>query len=201
MTIELDDDDSYLRQIKVESRRVNRRSMVFLSAIFLVIMIVTAILQSDQILFVLLFYASVFFEIICLSAFVMLSEVKWSVESLGSLSRGKNSTGKITRRDILNSINVFVKYGSKGSIHSRREIAAMLSDIIEKLELGSSSLRSEKLVSDQEFQSDLDKIIHSYSSRKDSEALTGTKPIRFTKEEREDYLISLERLVTRLGER
>jgi len=101
--------------------------------------------------------------------------------------------------DVVNSMNIYVKYASRGSEHSRREIAHVIRNVVE----GNISKKYLDLSNDRQFQSDL-RAVAPFTSEEDqtSGKRFGRAPRKkVSKREREAYLTSLERIVQKLGEK
>jgi len=141
-------------------------------------------------------YVCILLEGISLSAFLMYSRPE--DEDSFAPDRQKGGDGG-KGNDVVNSMNVYVKYASRGSDHSRREIAYVIKNVMEE----KTTKKHRDLSNDRLFQSDLERVVIPFTSdgnqtleRKQSRAFKR----KVSRQEREAYLTSLERIVKKLGD-
>jgi len=170
---------------KSTSRSQSKRSAGTVSAILLVTILILTLFRSSQIILVVSLYICILLEGISLSAFIMYSRPE-DEESFASDRRGGDG-GK--GNDVVNSMNVYVKYASRGSDHSRREIAYVIKNVMEE----NTTKKHRDLSNDRLFQSDLERVVTPFTSdgnqtleRKQSRA----SKRKVSRQEREAYLTS-----------
>ena len=176
----------------IESRGDPKRASRRLSILFIAIILVLSILQSSQIILVIALYLCLLFAGLSLAVFIMYSLPDWRtvsfMESGGVIEAGSKGT------DIVSSLNVYVKFASQGSGHSRREIAYMLKNIITNR---NASRKLNDAAANRQFEEDMNRIVYPYLT--DNMGNTRAKNLGFgtkaSREERDSYLASLERVV------
>ena len=137
---------------KSNSRSQSRRSAGIVSAVLLVAILILALLGNSEIILVISLYICILLEGISLSVFIMYSrfedEDPFPTDSHRSYDGGKGN-------DVVNSMNVYVKYASRGSDHSRREMTHVIKNVMED----SASKKYRDLSNDRLFQSDLERVV------------------------------------------
>jgi len=181
---------------KSSSQRRSRRSAGIVSAILLVAILILALLGNSQIILVISLYVCILLEGISVSIFIMYSRSEegdsFPIEPQKGGEGGKGN-------DVVNSMNIYVKYASRGSEHSRREIAHVIRNVVE----GNASKKHGDLSNDRLFQSDLERVVTPFTPDRNqtSGKQFGKAPRgKVSKREREAYLTSLERIVQKLGD-
>jgi len=182
-----------------DPRRRFSRTLTGVSVFFLVLILILSLLRSSQILFVAALYACILFEGISLTLLILSSNRDSPTINFESSSESGRFPGTAAGTDIVSSLNIYVKYATRGSNHSRREIAYILKNII--------SYRKEKALSVNDdtgaIQQDIQKVVDYYTSdvsREDSRKSTPfSRSRKFSRQEREAYLASLERIINWLG--
>jgi hypothetical protein len=171
-----------------------KRAPARLSILFVALVLLLAFLRSSQIILVVALYVCLLFAGVSIAVFILYSTSTWeSKDHLAdsNLTEQRHSKGN----DVVSSLNVYVKFASRGSGHSRREIAYILRNII----ANQNVLRKPTDVNTRQLlEKDWEKIVFRYTpdnSRmpKDSENL-GFKT-NASRQEREAYLMSLERII------
>lgn len=137
----------------------------------------------------LVLYFCILLEGVSVSAFIFYStNLEIEPPAFESTDRARQSSPKGT--DVVSSMNIYVTYAVRGSDHSRREIAYIIKNLLEEREIRKSEDTNDPLL-----QSDLRKVVYGYTEDNSAHARTRKKQ---TKNERESYLASLERVVARL---
>jgi hypothetical protein len=184
-----------LDEEKRRSRARSKRSAGIVSAVLLVAILILALLRNSQIILVISLYVCIVLEGISLSVYIMYS-MPDNQESFSADRRTDEDSGK--GNDVVNSMNVYVKYASRGSDHSRREIAHVIKNIMEE----NTTKKHRDLSSDRLFQSDLERVVIPFTSdgNQTSERRQSgrTSKRKVSRQEREAYLTSLERIVQKL---
>ncbi|MFI5420934.1 MAG: hypothetical protein ACHQ1H_08200 [Nitrososphaerales archaeon] len=171
-----------------------RRTSGRLSALFLVLVLVLALVGSSQIILVLALYLCMLFAGLSLAVYIIYSVSTWNfspfAENYSNFVRSSKGS------DVVSSLNVYVKFASRGSGHSRREIAYLLRNIVANQNL---SRKLGNLDSRRQVEEDLDKIVNPYVSDNLGNPNSKAKNLGFktkaSKVEREAYLATLERVV------
>ena len=124
--------------MRVDSRKRQRRNTGYLCVFFLALIVLLGLIRSSQIVFVFFLYASIILEALSLSVFISLSESSWGKgRSLEDVLFMRESTGSVSSTvfregsDAVNSLYIYVKYASRGSDYSRREVASVLRSIFQ----------------------------------------------------------------------
>ena len=175
------------------SRNQSRRSAGVVSALLFAATIILAILRNSAVVLVVALYGCIVLEGISVSVFMMYSKSDAGYSFDDVVKKGK-SGGK--GNDIVDSMNVYVKYASRGSDHSRREIARTIKNVLES----DASKKYGNLSTDRVFLSDLESIVNPFVNI----GKVPEKRKRRTKMSRRDseaYLTSLERIVQKLVDR
>ena len=172
----------------------SRRSAGIVSAVLLAAILILALLGSSQIILVISLYVCILLEGISLSVFIMYSrpedEDPFPKDPHRDPDGGKGN-------DVVNSMNIYVKYASRGSDHSRREIAHVIKNVMED----DASKKYRELSNDRLFQSGSGASRNTiYFWRAQTLGRRAPKT-RVSRQEREAYLTSLERIVQKLGAR
>jgi len=186
--------EDFFEREKTDSRKRERRNAGYLSALFLALIVLFALIRSSQIVLVLLLYASIILEAIALSVFIALSESSWDIWDLLSRREQQKARSGATflgGSDAVNSLHIYVKYGSRGSDYSRMEVAFVLRSIFQ------NSPELEKR--DSQFESDL-KIIYYPYIRDSSRIQPELRTRKVSRAEREAYLASLQRVIEKIRE-
>jgi len=179
----------------MESQNNPRRSSALLSVLFIVIVLAIALLRSSQIIFVFALYVCLLFAGVSLAVFIMYSTPTWETDSSLEFFDHNRPTPKGS--DVVSSLNVYVKFASRGSGHSRREIAYVIRNILANRN-ASRKLDDSQL--SRQLAEDLDKVVYPYTS----DSLRNSKiakvenlgfKAKTSREEKEAYLTSLERIV------
>ena len=181
-----------MNPLPIESRSDPKRASRRLSIVFIAVVLILSLLRSSQIIFVIVLYVCLLFAGISLAVFLMYSLPEWRLgnftESENVIEAGPKGT------DVVSSLNIYVKFASRGSSHSRREIAYMLKNIIANQ--NSSRKLIDNSIKDQ-FERDINWIVYPYIA--DNLGNTRAKNLGFTtkasREERAAYLASLERIM------
>ena len=180
-------------QIEGKGRSQSRRSAGIVSAVLLVAILILALLGNSQIILVVSLYVCILLEGISLSVFIMYSRPE-EEEPFPKDSRRDHDVGK--GNDVVNSMNIYLKYASRGSDHSRREIAHVIKNVMED----NASKRYWELSNDRLFQSDLERVVIPFTFGGAQTLGRRAPKSRASRQEREAYLTSLERIVQKLGE-
>ena len=171
----------------------SRRSAGIVSAVLLVAILILALLGNSQIILVISLYVCILLEGISLSVFVMYSKPE---EDPFPKDSHRDHEG-VKGNDVVNSMNIYVKYASRGSDHSRREIAHVIKNVMED----DASKKYRELSNDRLFQSDLERVVIPFTSGGAQTLGRRAPKTRVSRQEREAYLTSLERIVRKLGEK
>jgi hypothetical protein len=178
------------------SRNRSRRSADVVSAILFAAIIILAFLRNSQIIVVIALYACILLEGISISVFMMYSRSRSETGySFDDTTKTYSAGGK--GNDIVDSMNVYVKYASQGSDHSRREIVRILRNVMEF----EASKKHGNLSSDKTFRSDLERIGIPFADTKkvpEKGQFLGKSKTKVSRRDREAYLTSLERIVQKL---
>jgi hypothetical protein len=171
---------------RVNEIRSRQHTALFLIAIFSAVILILSLVQNSQILLVLLLYACILLEGISIAVYVWASR-----NDLEDRPTDPNAERVEPRgTDVVSNMRVYVTFAAKGSEHSRREIAFILRNLIEEGRLGEKAL----LPNDSGFQADLQRVISRYVGTYEEE-----NPVKNTsREEREAYVSSLERIIQKL---
>ncbi len=182
----------------MQSRSNPRKTSGRLSALFIILVIVLALLGSSQIVFVLALYLCLLFAGLSLAVYILYSVPPRDLNFFADNSNDYEASSKGT--DVVSSLNVYVKFASRGSAHSRREIAYLLKNIVASQNL-SNKLGNPDIC--RQLDEDLNSIVEPYVGNASGNAAGKTKNLGFktkaSKAEREAYLTTLERIVTTLG--
>jgi hypothetical protein len=171
----------------LQNRNDSRRhTAIFFSLLFFGAILVLSLIQNSQILLVLLLYLCILLEGISLSAFVMSSRIDHQDEEAKLPDNRPEPRGT----DVVSNMHTYVSFAVKGSEHSRREIAFIIKNLLEderyrkKVDLEDSAI----------FQADLQRVVFHYTDYDEKE-----KPAeKESRNEREAYVSSLERIVQKL---
>ncbi|HYB04700.1 MAG TPA: hypothetical protein VED17_09570 [Nitrososphaerales archaeon] len=170
-------------QNKNDSRR---RPALFFSLLFFAAILVLSLIQNSQILPVLLLYLCILMEAISLSAFAMSSGRDHQDREAKLPEDRPESRGT----DVVSNMHTYISFAAKGSEHSRREIAFVIKNLLED----GRYRKKMNLEDDAAFQSDLQRAVFRYTDYYEKE-----KPVKKeSREERETYVSSLERIVQKL---
>jgi hypothetical protein len=161
-----------------------RRTALIFSGVFLAAILGLSLLQDTQLFLVLLLYGCIFLEGLSISFFVLSFRIN-------QRDRAPEQATEVPRgMDVVSNMRTYVSFASKGSDHSRREIAYLVRNLLwddhikKKLELGE----------DKDLQSDLHKVVYRYTDSRESRDPAKKE----TKLEREAYVNSLERVLRKL---
>ncbi len=165
---------------EIKSRK---RTSLFFIVLFLAGTLVLSVVQDSQILPVLLLYACVLLEGISLSAYVWSSRSYPEIES----TRLNEEPPEPKGLDVVSNMRVYVSFAVKGSEHSRREIAYTIRNLVE------DGKRTD-LAQDRAFQADLQRVVWQYIGPFEKDKPTA----RASRQEREAYVSSLERIIQKL---
>jgi hypothetical protein len=173
-------------EASLQNRNDSRRTPLFFSLLFFVAILVLSLIQSSQILLVLLLYLCILVEGISLSAFAMSSRR----DHLDEDAKLPDNRAEPRGMDVVSNMNTYVSFAVKGSEHSRREIAFIIKNLLD-------DGRHRKKV-DQEAdpisQADLQSVVSRYTDYYEKE-----KPAKKeSRNEREAYVSSLERIIRKL---
>ncbi len=178
-------------------RRQERRRIKIYVGILLALIFLFSILRSQDVIFVALLYISIIMGGILLIFLISVSEVRGSDEDSSSFEDEMRHRREYEGNSIIESINVYVKYASKGSEFSRREIALNLRKLIgQREEIGDDSLSE-----DISIQRDLRLIVYPYLDERSYVSRTGNlskETIDAFELKGDAYLASLGRIVTKL---
>jgi hypothetical protein len=174
---------SFPQQTKEDASR--GRSGLFITGLFLVAILILSLIQNSNIITVLLLYLSIFLEGISLSVFVFSS-------AIGHEGRSHELQDWTTPKgaDVVSNMQGYVSFAARGSEHSRREIGFIIKNLLEDGHYGNK----EELEQDTQFQSDLERIVLRYTERHEKERTSKKE----SKQEREAYVNSLERIIQKL---
>jgi hypothetical protein len=139
-------------------------------------------------------YVCILLEGISLSVFIMYSRPEVE-DPFPKDPHRDHDAGK--GNDVVNSMNIYVKYASRGSDHSRREIAHVIKNVMED----DASRKYRELSNNRVFQSDLERVVIPFTSGGAQTLGRRASKTRVSRQEREAYLTSLERIVQKLGDR
>ncbi len=124
--------------MREDSRKRQRRKTGYLCVFFLAVIVLLGLIGSSQILFVFFLYLSIILEALSLSVFIALSENSWGKgRSLEDVLFMREPTGAVPSTafregsDAVNSLYIYVKYASRGSDYSKREVASVLRSIFQ----------------------------------------------------------------------
>jgi len=161
------------------------RTALFFSGLFLVAILILSLIQNSNILTVLLLYLCIFLEGISLSVFVFSSRGGHEDKS-PEFQDGAQPKGA----DVVSNMQNYVSFAARGSAHSRREIGFIIKNLLEDRRYKNR----EELASDKEFQHDLERIVFGFTDRHEKEKTSKKE----SKQEREAYVSSLERVIQKL---
>jgi hypothetical protein len=173
---------------KTISESSRKYPALIFSLIFLVGILLISMTRNSQIILVLALYLCILLEGISITAYVITSRDKASINS----SETRKSMSGTSGTDIVDSMNVYVTYAEKGSSHSRRELAFIIRNLIRNKE----SRGKTDFEIDQVFQSDLNRVVTRYT---DDYEKVRYSSARESRTEREAYVKSLERLISKLS--
>jgi len=166
--------------------RSRKHAASLLIVIFFAAILFLSLVQNSQILLVLLLYACILLEGISIAAYVWAS--RNSLEN--KLTDPNEERVEPRGTDVVSNMRVYVTFAAKGSEHSRREIAFILRNLIEEGRLGDRA----RLANDTSFQADLQRVVFLYVGTYEKE-----NPVKNTsRQEREAYVSSLERIIQKL---
>ena len=166
--------------------RSRKHVALFLIVIFFAVILLLSLVQNSQILVVLLLYACILLEGFSIAAYVWASRNDLEDKLTDPNEKRVEPRGT----DVVSNMRVYVTFAAKGSEHSRREIAFILRNLIEEGRLGEKA----QLANDPAFQADLRGVIFRYTGDYEKE-----NPMNKTsRQEREAYVSSLERIIQKL---
>jgi len=174
-----------------------KRASARLSFLFAALVLMLAFLRSSQIILVVAFYVCLLSAGLSIAVFILYSTTTWDTTGLpedSSPPGQRQSKGS----DVVTSLNVYVKFASRGSGHSRREIAYILRNIIANQNMSRKPADTDSL---QILQQDLEKIVYRYipdNSRSPKNPETFEFKTKSSRPEREAYLVGLERIINSL---
>jgi hypothetical protein len=168
--------------------RSRRNSALFFSMLFLAAILVLSLLQNSNIILVVLLYLCIILGGVSISTLVVTSRHGGSESGLSQSLEDQQSAPK--GMDIVSNMNVYVTFASRGSEHSRRELAFIIRNCLED----SKSWKPAEFASDPQFRADMERVVLRYTNSNWKERF-GKKESR---SERDAYLSSLERIVQRL---
>ena len=179
---------------KNESRRRSRRSAGIACAVFLSAILILAFLGNSQIILVVLLYACLVLAGVSLAVFSWHSKSGYEEDLEMDVKKDERI---VTGNDVVSSMDTYVKYASRGSEHSRREIAHVINNVMSENRSKRRDLSDDALL-----QSDLKRVVFQF--------IEGDQPTRtnfsgresrsrVSSQEREVYLASLERIVQKLA--
>ena len=181
---------------RLDSRGDPKKSSWRLSILFIIFVLVLSIIRSSQVILVIALYLCLLFAGISLAVFIMYSLPDWNAGNFTKYGDAMELGSKGT--DVVSSLNVYVKFASRGSGHSRREIAYMLKNIVANMNFTPNLQNPESV---RRLEKDMNEIVYPYLS--DSPGNSKAKNLGFrtkaSKEERIAYLESLERIVGMLS--
>lgn len=178
-------------------RRTDKNSLktpaLIFTIIFSAIILILALVESPQILLVLVLYFCILLDGISISALVLYSINRRT----DSLTEFENIQAQQVQRsprgaDVVSSMDVYVTYAVRGSAHSRREVAFVIRNIL----AGAKGRKVEALEArDPAFASDMRNVVYRYLDESASR-----ENRRESRGEREAYVSSLERVISKIRE-
>jgi hypothetical protein len=180
--------DSLVGGLRTKSDSRRTPALIF-SIIFFIAILILSLGRDSQILLVLTMYLCILLEGISVSALVYYSRSSEYQPSV-QFDESKNPPGSPKGKDVVSSMDTYVSYAVRGSVHSRREIAFILKNILSGT-AGKNELSTE---SDQTLQSDLNRVVYRYLD----DSINKSSNTRQSRMEREAYLRSLERVISKI---
>ena len=170
-----------------------RRSALIFILIFFALILILSLVQNTEIILVLTLYLSIFLEGISICAFAIYSRSSKEDDFAKKLNRQDQTKMPSSKgSDVVSSMNMYVTYAGRGSIHSRREIAFIIRNVAEDRH----SIKLKEFENDPTFQADCDQVVNRYVRGYDEENKRNRR--KETKREKDAYLTSLERIVVKL---
>ncbi len=192
------------------SRNRLRRTIRWYAILFMGLIVFFASFRSEEVIFVLMLYTSIFIEAFVIIVMIILSEARGSEGDQFDLQEERDfiRNAKFDGNNIIESLNVYVKYATKGSEFSRREIATILRKLTSRkpVEDYSSSSLNKSLSLDPAVEQDLQRVMYPYLderpyfSRREPGAPNHVNQVNvgISKGESEAYLSGLERIVSKI---
>ncbi|MDA4129577.1 MAG: hypothetical protein OK457_02290 [Thaumarchaeota archaeon] len=178
----------------MEAAANSKRASARLSILFGALVLVLAFLRSSQIILVVALYVCLLFAGVSIAVFILYSTSPWESKDPrddSTLTEQRHSKGN----DVVSSLNVYVKFASRGSGHSRREIAYILRNIL----ANQNMLRKPTDINTRQMlEKDWENIVHRYipdNSRIPIDPVNLGFKTKASRQEREAYLASLERII------
>ena len=193
-------------ELEVRKRQRRNAACVFAGSIALILFL--GLLGSSEIPAVLLLYTSVLFAGFAVIGLILLSEDPkyhsgnsiWGSLFARKLSEGTSTSFLVEGSDFANSFYVYVKYASRGSVYSRKEIAFLLRSVYENTSQNDDSDILRK--TNPQLWIDLSTVYYPYlrDSRANQTDNASIEPRKSTAKERDAYLASLDRVIKNISE-